>query len=75
MIDEVNECGRYERQFFFRPDHCAAKELDCFLVAGDVFTPFRRDVFECDAHKQVIDVIPAEVSVSVRCEYLENSVV
>ena len=75
MILEVYECGRYEGQFFFRPDHCAAQELDCFVVAGDVFAPFRRDIFECDAHKQVVDVVPAEVSISVSCKYFENSVV
>ena len=75
MILEVNERGRYERQLFFGADHCAAQKLDGFLVAGNIFAPLRRDIFEGDPDQQVIDVVAAEMRVAVGGEDLENSVV
>ena len=56
-------------------NHGAAEQLYRFLVAGDIFAPLGRNVFERDADQQIIDIVAAEVRVAVGRENFEDAVV
>ena len=62
-----------ERQRLLRADDIATQGLDRFADVGEVFTPFRLQIFERDAQQAVVDVVAAQMRIAIGGEHFEDA--